>query len=134
MTNYITLGGDQHPINFSNAVQVIYQRQFGRSMQGDFLKVANGATALMSGDTSQPFAEELTNLAFVGIYNGYRIQGGKMPLDVLDIADMLLGDEKAIGELITLYAESLPKPSTDEAEKKTKPGATPAMKVAAKLT
>lgn len=128
MKSHITLGGDQHPVSYSNAVQYLYQQKFGRSLQGDFMAFAQASQAIMSGDVTAPIAEQLTNLAYIGIFNGYRQDGKKCPLEVLDVADLLLGDEKAIAEVVTMYAESLPKPSTDEGEKKTKPGATPAAK------
>lgn len=97
-------------------------------MHGDFLRLVNGAAALMEGNAELPFSDELCCIAFAGLANGYRIEGKAMPaaLDEYAIADALLGDEKAVSELTTLYAESLPKPKSDEGEKKTTPGATPA--------
>lgn len=97
-------------------------------MHGDFLRLVNGASALMQGNTELPFSDELCCIAYAGIANGYRIDGKPVPsgLDEFAIADALLSDEKAVSELTTLYAESLPKPKTDEGEKKTTPGATPA--------
>jgi len=123
MIQNITLGGVTHPISFSNAAQVLYQIRFNASMQNDFLTVVNAAQKQLGGDASMPFSLELCQIAAVGIANGYRQRGQSLELDPLDIADNLLGDEAAIAQLVTIYADSLPKPDN---EKKPTPGKVPA--------
>lgn len=131
MIQNITLAGVTHPISFSNAAQVLYQVRFNASIQNDFLTVVNAAQKQLGGDASMPFSLELCRIAAVGISNGYRLRGESFEPDPLEIADALLGDEAAIAQLVTIYADSLPKPDN---EKKPTPGKVPAKVAKVKMT
>jgi hypothetical protein len=131
MIQNITLGGVTHPISFSNAAQVLYQVRFNASMQNDFLTVVNAAQKQLGGDASMPFSLELSRIVAVGIINGYRLKGQTVEIDPYDVADNLLGDEAAIAQAVTIYADSLPKPDN---EKKPTPGKVPAKAAKMKQT
>ena len=131
MIQNITLGGVTHPISFSNAVQVLYQTRFNASIQNDFLTLLNAAQKQIGGDATLPFSLELCRIAAVGISNGYRQLGQTVEIDPLDVADSLLGDDVAIAQVVSMYAESLPKRDN---EKKPTPGKIPAKVTKKKMT
>ena len=124
MVQFIKIGGTNHPVSFSVFVQVLYQRNFKRSMAGDTQRFAVAMQALTTGDLSSQFVEELVNIAYVGIENGYQSKDQPMPLSYKELADALLNDANAITQITVAYIESLPNPNAEE--KKGKPGAAPA--------
>jgi len=126
MIEFITIGGKEYPVSFTNYTQILYQRAFGRAMAADTQKLAIAIDAISKGDLSVPFVEELTNIAWVGLQNGHQKKGLTFDLTYDTLADLLLGDSQAIEKVTVAYLESLPKPETDSDEKKTRPEPTPA--------
>jgi len=129
MTEFIEINGAQHPISFTNAVLILYEREHGRPMLGDFNKVYAASVAMMQGDFSLPYADALTALVHMGIINGYREKGEPCPIGEFEVAEILT-DFDVVAKCVGLMADALVKQSKP-GEKKTKPGKAPAkLKVA----
>ena len=125
---HIKIGDVEYPVVYNNYTQVLYERLTGKSMQASVTQLGAAITGAMNGDVSMPFADELVNLAYVGIQGACTILRQPMTAEHWQVGNDLLGDSEAIQAVMAAYLSTLPKPDTesDDAEKKPTPEAAPA--------
>lgn len=106
-TKFIELGGANRPVRFSYEGLFAYENLTKRSALADF--------AAFSADS--PSISFMVDIAWSGLYAGYRKEGIPIDFEREDIAEWFSDRPAAFNEIMELFAESFPKVE----EKKTTP-------------
>lgn len=106
-TTFLEFGGEKRPFRFSYEGLLAYETLTGRSAIADFSNF----------NAEAPTITFMVNIAYAGLYAGYRREKIPIYFDVEDVAEWLGKDPAALNEIMALFAASFPKAD----EKKTTP-------------
>lgn len=111
VTTFMELGGVKRPVRFAYEGLFAYEQATGRNALSDFAAF----------ETSAPSVTFLVNIAYSGLYAGYRKE--KIPIDFVaeDVAEWIGDDPEVMNKIMELFAASFP-----TAEKKKTPRQTTA--------
>jgi hypothetical protein len=97
----IKLGGKQRPVRFGFAALYQYEETTGRKALQDF--------ATLSIDPQNISVKTVTDIAFCGLSCGHQSLSQTVTFTEFDVADWVMGDEKALTKIFNLFEKSFPK-------------------------
>jgi len=127
-TQHIHLGGADRPISFANQVAYNYELATGRVYHADIVRLMlqiEAAAAAMRTDRMEDAVRSVSTVLVADLVHAalaYACRLEKTPVDFGpdDVAAWLLDDRDAVGILVGMMAESMPRPD-ESADAKKKP-------------